>query len=218
MSLCAVSPVGSSRMPLDRNDPSFSTPTTPIPRSLSKSTPRALTVKPPPVRSRVRNQTEDDISVQPLSQPDDQIVDTSDDPFLIPVSEPRNETQCPQSYLEMLPPEILEGIVGHVVGHLGSTMSDPSGSQHSVRNWNAIMRHPRRKKVADLALVSCTWRRLIQERVYRHSKMPLIRPSTLDMLTRLQSKYKEQELLFKNADIGSSKTIISKDMFDISKF
>lgn len=173
MSLRAVSPVDSSRTPLDRNDPSFSTPTTPIPRSLSKSTPRALTVKPPPFRSRAKNQTEDDISVQPLSQPDDQIISTIDDPFLIPPSEPRKEWQCPQSHLEMLPPEILEGIVGHVVGHLGSTTSDPSGSQHTVRNWNAIMRHPRRKKVADLALVSYTWRRLIQERVYRHSKMLL---------------------------------------------
>ncbi len=175
MSLRAVSPVDTSRTPLDRNDPSFSTPTTPIPRSLSKSTPRALTVKPPPHRSRAKHQTEDDISVQPLSQPDDQIIDTLDDPFLIPASEPRQEWQCSQSHLEMLPPEILEGIVGHVVGHLGSTTSDPSGSQHTVRNWNAIMRHPRRKKVADLALVSYTWRRLIQERVYRHSRTPLIR-------------------------------------------
>lgn len=143
---------------------------TPIPRSLTISTPRALTVKPPPLKSRARNQTEDDISVQPLSQPDDQIIDTSDDPFLIPAAEPRKESQCPRSHLENLPPEILESIVGHVVGHLGSISSDASNAQNSVRNWNAIMRHPRRKKVADLALVSYTWRRLIQERVYRHSK------------------------------------------------
>ena len=170
MSLRSTSPPGTSRSPVDRNDPSFSTPTTPIPRSLTKSTPRALTVKPPPFRSRAKNQTEDDISVQPQSQPDDQILDTSDDPFFIPAPEPRQASPCPKSHLEDLPPEILEGIVGHVVGHLGSTTSDPSGSQHAIRNWNAIMRHPRRKKVADLALVSYTWRRLIQERVYRHSK------------------------------------------------
>ena len=172
MSLRNTSPAAASRMSLDRNDPSFSTPTTPIPRSLTKSTPRALTVKPPPFRSRAKNQTEDDISVQPLSQPEDQILDTSDDPFLIPPPASREVPPCPKSHLENLPPEILEGIVGYVVGHLGSTTSDPSGSQHAIRNWNAIMRHPRRKKVADLALVSCTWRRLIQERVYRHSKIP----------------------------------------------
>lgn len=175
MSPRQISPVDSSRISLDRNDrndPSYSTPTTPIPRSLSKSTPRALTVKPPPFRSRAKNQTEDDISVQSLSQPEDRIIEPSEDPFLIPVSEPRKQWQWPQSHLETLPPEILEGIVGHVVGHLGSTTSDPPGTQHTVRNWNAIMRHPRRKKVADLALVSHTWRRLIQERVYRHSKIP----------------------------------------------
>ena len=172
MSLRKPSPSASSRVSLDRHDPSFSTPTTPIPRSLTKSTPRALTVKPPPFRSRARNQTEDDISVQPLSQPEDQILDTTDDPFLIPPAEPREASPCPKLHLENLPPEILEGIVGHVVGHLGSTTSDPSGLQHTIRNWNAIMRHPRRKKVADMALVSYTWRSLIQERVYRHSETP----------------------------------------------
>ena len=174
MALRASSPDATSKMSLDRNDPSFSTPTTPIPRSQTKSTPRALTVKPPPVRSRAKNQTEDDISVQPQSRPDDQISDTLDDPFLVPAPQPRESSPCPKSHLENLPPEILEGIVGHVVGHLGSTMSDPSGSQHVIRNWNAIMRHPRRKKVADLALVSHTWRRLIQERIYRHSKLSLM--------------------------------------------
>ena len=170
MPIRTPSPDGATSIPLDRNDCSFEIPTTPIPRSLTKSTPRALTVKPPPLKSRVRNQTEDDISVQSLSQPEDQIIDTSDDPFLIPAVPPRKASPCPRSHLENLPPEILEGIVGHVVGHLGSTTSDPSGSQHAIRNWNAIMRHPRRRKVADLALVSRTWRRLIQERIYRHSK------------------------------------------------
>ena len=146
-------------------------PTTPIARSLSKSTtPRARTVKPPATKSRAKPQTEDDISVPPLSQAYDQSIETNDDPFLIQVTGNREEAQCPQSRLDHLPLEILEAIIGHVVGHLGSTTSDPSGSQYSIRNWNAIMRHPRRKKVADLALVSHNWRRLIQERVYRHSK------------------------------------------------
>jgi len=152
------------------NDRSLIVPTTPVSRSLSKSSPRALTVRPPPLRERVRNQTEDDISVQPHSQADDRSVEP-DDPFLIPAATASKPSQCPRSRLDDLPWEILEGVVGHVVGHLGSVTSDPSDSLHSVRNWNAVMRHPRRKKVADLATVSPTWRKLIQERVYRHSEV-----------------------------------------------
>lgn len=149
-----------------------SIPTTPfIDRSQSRSTPRALTVKPPSAsKPRFRNQTEDDISVPSLSQAGDQSIDTTDDPFLIPASKPRNDSTTPKPHVQDLPQEILEGIIGHVVGHLGSTSSDPPGPQHNVRNWNAVMRHPRRKNVADMALVSNTWRRLIQERVYRHSE------------------------------------------------
>ena len=153
----------------DRNDRSIILPSTPVPRSLSRLTPRALTVEPPPLKLRPKNQTEDDISVQPLSQANDSSVET-EDPFLVPVAKPVEPSQCPQSHLENLPPEILEGIVSYVVGHLGAATSDPSGS-HPARNWNAVMRHPRRKKLADLALVSYTWRRLIQERIYRHSEI-----------------------------------------------
>ncbi|CAF9932342.1 hypothetical protein IMSHALPRED_008865 [Imshaugia aleurites] len=155
------------------NERPLNIPTTPlIDRSQCRSTPRALTVKPPPTsKPRFRNQTEDDISVQSLSQAGDQSIDIADDPFLIPALKPHKDLGTPKSHVQDLPPEILEGIVGHVIGHLGSITSDPSGPQHSVRNWNAIMRHPRRKKVADLALVSDTWRRLVQERVYRHIKI-----------------------------------------------
>ncbi|KAL9135172.1 MAG: hypothetical protein Q9175_003647 [Cornicularia normoerica] len=155
------------------NERPLNVPTTPlIDRGQCRSTPRALTVKPPPAsKPRFRNQTEDDISVQSLSQTGDQSIDTVDDPFLIPALKPSKDSVSPKSHVQDLPPEILEGIFGHVVGHLGSTSSDPSGSQNNVRNWNAIMRHPRRKNVADLALVSETWRRLIQERVYRHIKI-----------------------------------------------
>ena len=147
-------------------------PITPlIDRCLCRSTPRALTVKPPPVlKTRFINQAEDDISVQSLSQADDQSIDTADDPFLVPASKAGKNSEPPKPHVRDLPPEILEAIVGHVVGHLGSTLSDSSGFQHNVRNWNAIMRHPRRKNVANMALVSNIWRRLIQERIYRHSK------------------------------------------------
>lgn len=154
------------------NERALSIPTTPlIDRCQCRSTPRALTVKPPPAsKAWFKNQTEDDISVQNLSQADDQSNDTTDDPFRLPAIKPCKDPEALKSRVQDLPSELLEAIVGHLVGHLGSTISDPSGAHHNVRNWNAIMRHPRRKKVADLALVSNTWRRLIQERVYRHSK------------------------------------------------
>ena len=154
------------------NERALNIPKTPlIDRCQCRSTPRALTVKPPPAsKPRFKNQTEDDISVQSLSQADDQSIDTADDPFLIPVLKPRKDSEVPKPHIQDLPPEVLEAILGHVVGHLNSIMSDPSDPQHNVRNWNAVMRHPRRKNVADLALVSVTWRRLIQERVYRHSE------------------------------------------------
>ena len=153
-------------------DRSLTVPTTPISRSLSKSSPRALTVRPPPVKERAKYQTEDDISVQSHSQGDDRIMEP-DDPFLVPVVAPSTPSQNPTSKLHALPWEILEGIVGHVLGHLGSTLSCSSNSLHTVRNWNTVMRHPRRKKVADLALISPTWRKLIQERIYRHSECQL---------------------------------------------
>lgn len=172
------------------NERALDLPTTPlIDRSQCRSTPRALTVKPPPpFKPRFRNQTEDDISVQSLSQAGDQSIDTADDHFLTPALKPRRDSEAPKSNVQDLPPEILEGIVGHVVGHLGAISSDPSSPQHNVRNWNAIMRHPRRKKVADLALVSDTWRRLIQERVYRHSKTASSSPSRVESLTPAKVK------------------------------
>ena len=142
-----------------------------IDRSQCRSTPRTLTVKPLPTsKPRFKNQAEDDISVPSLSQADDQSIDTADDAFPIPVLKPRKDSEVPKPHIQDLPPEILEAIFGHVVGHLSSILSDPSDPQYNVRNWNAAMRHPRRKNVADLALVSETWRKLIQERVYRHSK------------------------------------------------
>lgn len=179
------------------NERQVNIPVTPfIDRSQCRSTPRALTVKPPPAsKPKFKNQTEDDISVQSLSQAGDQSIDNADDPFLIPLLQPRKDSEPPKSHVQDLPPEILEGIFGHLVGHLGSTSSDSSSSQSNVRNWNAIMRHPRRKNVADLALISNTWRRLIQERVYRHSETARFSHSSGILLMPTKSRYRAQEQL-----------------------
>ena len=194
-------------------------PTTPlIDRSQCRSTPRALTVKPPPAsKPRFRNQTEDDISVQSLSQAGDQSIDNLDDPFLIPAFKPCRDSESPKSRVKDLPLEILEGVIGHVVGHLGSTSSDPSGPQHNARNWNAIMRHPRRKKVADLALVSETWRKLIQERVYRHSEWRYSSRLNLLSLTQRKSRYRAHRQLLKNVQSGSCRILTSKSTCATSK-
>ena len=144
------------------------TPFTPTPllRSLSKSSPRDPTAKlhPPPKLPAPR--TEDDIKVQPQSVQDDQSIWPSDDATSAPAA---NLSTHPQSYLEDLPAEIQELIAGYVVGRLGSTNSGTGGSEKVIKNWNEHMRHPRRRNVADLALVSPIWRNLIQERLYRHS-------------------------------------------------
>ena len=70
-----------------------------------------------------------------------------------------------------LPVEIHEGIIDHLYGILGSTSSSAAGSVHVLKNWSNAMRHPRRRQLSDLTLVSPTWRRIIQERLYRHSKL-----------------------------------------------
>ena len=143
---------------------------TPISRSLSKSTPRDPAIKfhsTPKTQPSCR--TEDDISVQPHSQLDDQSIWPPEDVSTNSAAT-LQPSQIPQTSIEDLPSEILELIVGYVVGHLGSASSVSTGSENVVKNWNEIMRHPRRRNVADLALVSPTWRRLIQERLFRHSK------------------------------------------------
>ena len=70
-----------------------------------------------------------------------------------------------------LPVEIHEGIIDHLYGILGSTSSSAGGSVHVLKNWSNAMRHPRRRQLSDLTLVSPTWRRIIQERLYRHSEL-----------------------------------------------
>lgn len=70
-----------------------------------------------------------------------------------------------------LPVEIHEGIIDHLYGMLGSTSSSAAGSVYVLKNWSNAMRHPRRRQLSDLTLVSPTWRRIIQERLYRHSEL-----------------------------------------------
>ena len=166
-------PLNSSPLLMSLDDVTLNLPAAAsITRSLSKSTPRDLSVKhpPPPRRAQVKDRAEDDISVQPPTQTNDQGLDHFEGPTILPVDQTK-ESSC--SPIEELPAEILEAIISHVGGQLGS----PGFSRlETTRNWNVILRHPRRKNVSDLALVTSSWRRLVQERIFRHSKIISFRP------------------------------------------
>ena len=82
------------------NERALSIPTTPllIDRCQCRSTLRALTVKPPLAsKARFKNQIEDDISVQKLSQANDQSIDTTDNPFLLPAIKPYKDLEALKS-------------------------------------------------------------------------------------------------------------------------
>ncbi|KAF4216661.1 hypothetical protein CNMCM8980_006480 [Aspergillus fumigatiaffinis] len=69
-----------------------------------------------------------------------------------------------------LPAEVHEAILDHLFGERVSalTMGAPG---KSARNWSRCLRHPRRKVLSDLALISPVWRVLVQDRIYRHIKI-----------------------------------------------
>jgi hypothetical protein len=72
--------------------------------------------------------------------------------------------------LEDLPLEIQGLILDYLFGDLHSVTSTSTSLQSGGTRVSSAMRHPRRKALTDVALVSPTWRELVQERIYRHSK------------------------------------------------
>lgn len=127
--------------------------------------------KTPPVLrrpSRIKHRPQDDIEVQSLLQGDDimrQDLGGASADYLARLS---LQTQPHSVHLVELPVEVQEGVIDNLAGHMIGTSTAPCGP----RNWSTAMRHPRRKQLSDLALVSKTWRGLIQQRLYRHS-MPV---------------------------------------------
>lgn len=78
----------------------------------------------------------------------------------------------PTTNLNDLPPEIHECILDHLFGYRVSPSSKSSLGMPSVtRSWGTALRHSRRRELSSLALVSSTWRVLVQERLYRHIKV-----------------------------------------------
>jgi hypothetical protein len=77
----------------------------------------------------------------------------------------------PGKTLEDLPLEIQGLILDYLFGDIHSVTSTSISVQPGAKRISSAMRHPRRKVLADLALVSPAWRDLVQERIYRHSKV-----------------------------------------------
>lgn len=72
--------------------------------------------------------------------------------------------------LEDLPLEIQGLILDYLFGEIHSVASTSTSLKSAVIRLSSAMRHPRRKALTDVALVSPTWRELVQERIYRHSE------------------------------------------------
>lgn len=116
-------------------------------------------------RSTYRHRPEDDILVQPLTQGSSEETQniTYRPLHLLPAG---NETsRLSSKNIRDLPIEIQEQIINHIAGVL-----EVPKSSHGSRHWNNAMRHPRRKQLSDLSLVTKRWRPLIQNRLYRHRK------------------------------------------------
>ncbi|KAI1980139.1 hypothetical protein LOZ55_001541 [Ophidiomyces ophidiicola] len=69
---------------------------------------------------------------------------------------------------EDLPIEIHEAVLDHLFGVRGAALTSVTTTSATASSWSKTLRHPRRKVLSDLALVSRTWRPLVQERIYRH--------------------------------------------------
>lgn len=74
-----------------------------------------------------------------------------------------------QPSLHDLPLEVQGKILDFIFGDMHSVHAGSTSLRG--KSVSSLMRHPRRKAVSDLALVSSAWRELVQERIYRHIKI-----------------------------------------------
>ncbi|KAL8703844.1 MAG: hypothetical protein Q9201_002994 [Fulgogasparrea decipioides] len=134
--------------------------------------------KTPPILlkpSRIKHRPQDDIEVQSLPQGDHSLPESVRQQLgptdLAHLSQLSLHTQPHSVRLAELPVEVQEGVLDHLAGQLIAITHSPDAAPCGSRNWSTAMRHPRRKQLSDLALVSNIWRGLIQERLYRHIKV-----------------------------------------------
>jgi hypothetical protein len=76
----------------------------------------------------------------------------------------------PRKIVNHLPLEIQGLILDYLFGDIHAVTSSSTSLLSGANCLSSAMRHPRRRALTDVALVSRTWRELVQERIYRHSK------------------------------------------------
>ncbi|KAI9376447.1 hypothetical protein BJX61DRAFT_365756 [Aspergillus egyptiacus] len=72
---------------------------------------------------------------------------------------------------EHLPIEIHDTIIDYLFGERTSTLKTAASGKTPAQSWSKSLRHPRRKALSNLALISPVWRVLVQDRIYRHIKI-----------------------------------------------
>ncbi|KIW80507.1 hypothetical protein Z517_07123 [Fonsecaea pedrosoi CBS 271.37] len=82
------------------------------------------------------------------------------------------------SSLTDLPLEVQGKVLDFIFGDMHSVYAGSTSLRG--KSVSSLMRHPRRKAVSDLALVSPTWREMVQERIYRHIKIKGTRAGVKD--------------------------------------
>jgi hypothetical protein len=82
----------------------------------------------------------------------------------------KKPSERPRKTIKHLPLEIQGLILDYLFGDIHAVTSTSASLLSGANCLSSAMRHPRRKALTDLALVSRTWRELVQERIYRHSK------------------------------------------------
>ncbi|EXJ75975.1 uncharacterized protein A1O5_00483 [Cladophialophora psammophila CBS 110553] len=85
------------------------------------------------------------------------------------LSESPGSSLKPQLSLNDLPLEVQGKVLDFIFGDMHSVYAGSTSLRG--KSVSSLMRHPRRKAVSDFALVSPTWRDLVQERIYRHIKI-----------------------------------------------
>jgi hypothetical protein len=127
--------------------------------------------------------------------------------------------------LQDLPLEIQRLILDYLFGDIHPVTASSTSLLPGLKAVSSAMRHPRRKALTELSLVSPAWRDLVQERIYRHSRElscrtpMLFRTAKLISLFLLQSKSKAIEPVSRSRAVGSwsLRISISENIFVTSK-
>ncbi|RMJ27614.1 hypothetical protein PHISP_01534 [Aspergillus sp. HF37] len=89
---------------------------------------------------------------------------------------------------EDLPIEIHDQILDHLFGVRGLSSGVKMSGRRTAQGWSKAMRYQRREHIWCLALVSRTWRVLVQRRIYRHLKIKGTDDSLRDFSSWLGSR------------------------------